>query len=90
MKVQKKPVIVDAWLYATRDVGEAIIKMFPQKVWRPFGVIAPSDKDVLNIYTLEGIMTADLGDWIVKGVKGEIYPVKPVIFKETYDIVEEN
>lgn len=38
----------------------------------------------LSIMTLEGIMTANVGDWIIKGVKGECYPCKPDIFKATY------
>ncbi len=42
-----------------------------------------------NIFvkTLEGEMRADVGDWIIKGVKGEFYPCKPDIFAETYDPV---
>lgn len=39
---------------------------------------------VLKIGTLEGTMTAQVGDWIIKGVKGEFYPCKPDIFEETY------
>lgn len=39
------------------------------------------------IKTLEGEMRADLGDWIIKGVKGELYPCKPDIFEATYDEV---
>ncbi len=41
--------------------------------------------DKLMIHTLEGIMTADIGDWIIRGVKGEFYPCKPDIFEATYD-----
>jgi hypothetical protein len=37
------------------------------------------------IETLEGIMKADAGDWIIKGVKGEVYPCKPDIFEATYE-----
>jgi hypothetical protein len=37
-----------------------------------------------KIETLEGTMTASPGDWIVKGVNGEKYPVKPDIFEKTY------
>ena len=37
------------------------------------------------IYTLEGKHTASLGDWIIRGVKGEHYPCKPDIFDATYD-----
>lgn len=41
----------------------------------------------LLIHTLEGDMLAIEGDMIVKGVKGEVYPVKPDIFAETYTLV---
>lgn len=44
--------------------------------------------DFAHIYTLEGLMRAEHGDWIVRGVKGEIYPVKPDIFAETYEALE--
>lgn len=36
------------------------------------------------IDTLEGAMRAEPGDWIVKGVEGEVWPVKPHIFEQTY------
>ena len=42
----------------------------------------------IYIDTLEGIMTANYGDYIIKGVKGEFYPCKPDIFEETYEDVE--
>ena len=41
--------------------------------------------DALWIGTLEGSMRADKGDWIIRGVKGEIYPCKPNIFAATYE-----
>ena len=41
----------------------------------------------LHIPTLEGVMTAKEGDWIIKGVKGEFYPCKPDIFEATYEAV---
>lgn len=41
-----------------------------------------------DIMTLEGVMTAQPGDWIVKGVKGELYPVRSDIFAETYEPAE--
>ena len=40
--------------------------------------------DELKIKTLEGVMTADLGDWIIKGW-GEFYPCKDEIFQATYE-----
>ena len=42
-------------------------------------------KDGLNIFTMEGKMDASIGDWIIKGVKGEHYPCKPEIFALTYE-----
>ena len=42
----------------------------------------------IEIDTLEGTMRADLGDFIIKGVQGELYPCKPDIFEATYEIVE--
>lgn len=37
------------------------------------------------IYTLEGDMKASIGDWIIKGIKGEFYPCKPDIFEASYE-----
>lgn len=42
------------------------------------------------IPTLEGDMTADLGDYIIRGVQGEFYPCKPDIFEQTYEVVLES
>jgi len=42
----------------------------------------------LLIHTLEGDMTAQPGDWIITGVKGEKYPCKPDIFDATYEPAE--
>lgn len=44
--------------------------------------------NTIIIPTLEGDMTASPGDWIIQGVKGELYPCKPDIFAATYDAVE--
>ena len=46
-----------------------------------------SDDPKLKIETLEGVMNASLGDWIIKGVNGEYYPCKPDIFEKTYESV---
>lgn len=39
----------------------------------------------VHIETLEGEMSADKGDWIIRGVAGEFYPCKPDIFEQTYE-----
>lgn len=46
-----------------------------------------SSPDRLIIKTLEGDMQANVGDWIIKGVHGEVYPCKPDIFEKTYEAV---
>ena len=43
----------------------------------------------LAVATLEGVMLAKPGDWVIRGVQGEFYPCKPDIFAETYERVEE-
>jgi len=44
-----------------------------------------ADGTSLSIVTLEGIMQAHAGDWIIEGVQGELYPCKPDIFEATYE-----
>jgi hypothetical protein len=48
----------------------------------------PVGKDYMEILTLEGIMKASAGDYIIKGVSGEFYPCKPDIFEKTYELVD--
>lgn len=45
------------------------------------------ENPVLKIETLEGVMNASVGDYIIKGVNGEYYPCKPDIFEKTYEEV---
>ena len=45
--------------------------------------------DSLGVHTLEGDLVVSWGDWIIQGVKGELYPCKPDIFDATYDEVED-
>jgi hypothetical protein len=77
-RYRKKPVVIDAW----QNVP-GISDMFPD--WMKNGSITSSTDGSLNIVTLEGIMRADPGDWIIRGVKGELYPCKPDIFAATYE-----
>ena len=46
------------------------------------------DGSSFHIRTLEGVMTANRGDWIIKGIKGEFYPCKDDIFRGSYDEME--
>jgi len=42
----------------------------------------------IQIHTLEGVMTASVGDWIIRGVQGEFYPCKPDVFEATYEEIK--
>jgi len=81
MKFRKKPVVIDA-IQFTGENGMEIVHFADGRYVSP-------DGDALIIYTLEGNMRADVGDWIIKGVKGECYPCKPDIFEATYEAVKE-
>ena len=56
---------------------------------KPVIIEAYQTSKELIIETLEGDMRASKGDWIVTGVDGEQYPVKPDIFKKTYELVKD-
>ena len=51
---------------------------------RPVVISAFRTTEQVEIETWEGTMTAEPGDWIVRGVQGELYPCKDSVFKETY------
>lgn len=56
----------------------------------PFDLADPHRARAIQISTLEGVMTASPGDWVIRGVQGEHYPCKPDIFAATYDPVSES
>lgn len=80
---RKKPVEVEA-IRVTSDLKPHDLFAFLGSFK---GVTSDADKRCLYISTLEGVMKADEGDWIIKGVKGEFYPCKPDIFAVTYEPV---
>lgn len=47
-----------------------------------------STTEHISITTMEGVMRAEIGDFIIRGVKGELYPCKPDIFMATYELIE--
>lgn len=79
MKFRKKPVVVDAILW-TGENWQDISDFVGDKLFR-------DTKNIVIIKTLEGSMRADIGDWVIKGIKGEFYPCKPDIFETTYERV---
>ena len=54
---------------------------------KPVIIEAYQTQEEMDIPTLEGIMHANIGDWIITGVKGEQYPCKPDVFEQTYEPV---
>lgn len=83
MKFRKRPVVIDAEQFL--DNGDAIARI-SEMAGKDIAVsYLDPDAPVLRIVTLEGTMTADVGDWIIKGVKNELYPCKDDIFKLTYE-----
>ena len=56
---------------------------------KPIIIEAYQTDKVMYIETLEGIHKADIGDYIITGVKGEQYPCKPDIFEQTYEPMED-
>ena len=85
MKYRKKPIVIEAIQWVGGIDCEKQINDFTKGVAVFFGT-PPHE---IRIETLEGTMTAEMGDWIIKGVKGEFYPCKPDIFEATYEPIEE-
>jgi len=74
-KYRKKPVVIEAVQY---DGTFPLAFLNGDERVRGCG-------DYLEIVTLEGVMRANIGDWIIRGVAGELYPCKPSIFEATYE-----
>ena len=96
MKFRKKPVVV----YATQWIKAGDHPAVEMCWFDANGRIrwAPGDPESINVHgctqqpairTLEGWHEVTAGDWIIAGIRGEFYPCKPDIFKETYKLVED-
>src|SRR5881275_2799125 len=79
---RKKPVVIEAFQFKQPTSVNDAPKWLTEAVIRNDFLVVDG---VAHIITLEGIMTAKPGDWIIRGVKGEIYPCKPDIFAATYE-----
>lgn len=96
MKYRKKPVVVEAVKYPLFEYADNPLAFDPPAwilraveegtIWSEF---RSEDYWYLIIKTLEGEMTVSPDDWIIRGVKGELYPCKPDIFEATYELVDE-
>ena len=84
---RKKPVVIEAFQLPGLLESPAAFMEWADEVGL-LDIDYESGRDAtLIIHTLEGSMTAQPGDWIIKGVQGEFYPCKPDIFQATYEPV---
>lgn len=83
-KYKKRPVIIEAIQWTGQDSYEQV-KEFAGDAF----ICWHTNHDTLSLQTLEGVMVASLGDWIIKGVKSEVYSCRDDIFRMTYEPVEE-
>lgn len=101
MKYRKKPIVIEAvrlgwdtWQEMCEHAGVGkLVDGKPEGCYvSPEGIVrdthAATDKMGILIPTLEGVMLGVEGDWIIKGVKNEIYPCKADIFEATYEKVD--
>jgi hypothetical protein len=89
-KFRKLPVEIDAIQWTGDNIEAVMAFMHPVE---PISVNDLSHMrftnadDLVGIQTLEGLVVAGKGDWIIRGVAGELYPCKPDIFEATYEPV---
>lgn len=80
MKYRKKPVVIEAFRLGIECIPDWFMKKVVDGEIHIYGEPAEAD-----IKTLEGVMHANFGDFIIKGIKGELYPCKADIFYATYE-----
>lgn len=95
MKFRKKPVVIEAIRWDGENLAEVL--SFTGKSPRfeewfssfdEYAAHVSSDDNKFKVFTPEGAMEANVGDWIIRGVRGEHYPCKPDIFAATYEAAE--
>ena len=85
MKFRKKSIVIEAEQFTDENKNRCF--NFVRCNCYPIFI---EGKSALKIETLEGDMIANLGDWVIKGIKGEFYPCKKEIFEATYEPVSES
>jgi len=83
-RYRKKPVVIDAVEFdGSPESADEIADMATGD-----NQVSVVGLEYVSVKTLEGVMTGNIGDYIIKGVSGELYPCKPDIFHKTYERVE--
>jgi hypothetical protein len=84
MRYRSKVVEIEAWRLPMSDGASRVFDGDSNIIFkREHGAIV---EVVIN--TLEGVMTASSGDWIIRGTEGELYPCKPSVFARKYEPAE--
>jgi hypothetical protein len=86
-RYRKKPIPVEARQLTPDSLGTIVRRLEPAQ----FAAAGADETNTVfvNVRTLEGVLTAREGDWIVWGVKGDVWPVRGDIFAETYEPADE-
>ena len=89
-RFRKKPVVIEARQFTDEEGGLAseIVRWIEANIADDEHGPGPAvywTGNTIAICTLEGVMHAGIGDWVIQGVKGEFYPCKPDIFDATYE-----
>jgi len=87
-RFRKKPVVVEAfrWTGGPDQEEDPVWAVEAIKAGRMYYQGGP--EPYMTIETSEGTMRANVGDWIIRGVEGELYPCRPSVFEATYEPVE--
>ena len=89
MNYRKKPIVIQAIRFDNYSSFEDMIRNWGAE----FVAVARHIPDIalpkIAIETLEGVMNASLGDYVIRGIKGEFYPCKPDVFEQTYEVADE-
>lgn len=97
MQYRKKPVVIEAFqMTHARRLSNEDWPQWMHSAWNEdrdaVGGLQPTVEHdgtgTISVVTLEGVMEVAPGDWIIQGIKGELYPCKPDIFEATYEAVE--
>lgn len=87
MKYRKKPVVIEAFPWDPNQPADTAPEWFYEACTNQ--IAYPEFDGSVTIKTLEGNHRCEVGDYIIQGVKGELYPCKPDIFEMTYERVEQ-
>ena len=82
---RKKPVVIEAMKFTEETKNQC----FHFVTCSHYADFDENGSPIMRIQTFEGITIASLGDYIIKGIKGEFYPCKPDVFEGSHEPVEE-